>query len=116
MLPKKEHLSRTRDIEEALKQKQYVFRSPLLSLTARDNNLCNSRLAVGASKKLGSAVKRNRVRRLIFEAFSRLKGGISKQIDVVIYPRQLAAEAGLEEFTGELRKAFLRHRICDKHV
>lgn len=111
MLPKKERLSKTRDIEEALKQRQYVFKGPLLYLIARDNHLRYSRLAVAASRKLGPAVRRNRLRRLVSEALSCIKNRMEKQVDMVVYPGQLVAAAGLGEIAAELRKAFIRHGI-----
>lgn len=47
-----------------------------------------TRLGISVSKKIGSAVIRNRIRRLIKEAFRRNEAEISRGYDIVIIARQ----------------------------
>lgn len=48
------------------------------------NNRCKyTRLGISASKKVGCAVKRNRVRRIVKEAFSQINLGLKNDIVVV---------------------------------
>ncbi len=63
------------------------------------------RLGLSVSKKVGTAVKRNRVRRRLKEIFrsstARLPGGL----DFVISARPAAAEASFEELNEEFLRS-----------
>ncbi len=58
------------------------------------NGLEISRLGVSVRKKFGNSVKRNRVKRLIKEAFRLNKDNVVKGYDIIIIPRFSAAEVG----------------------
>ena len=60
------------------------------------------------SKKVGGAVLRNRVRRLLREACRALLAGVPSGVDVVIVARAAAAEASLEKLMAEMRSLFQR--------
>ena len=59
-------------------------------------------------KKLGGAVHRNRVRRLLREACRTLVAAVPMGVDVVIVGRPAAAEASLAELTAGMRSLFER--------
>jgi ribonuclease P protein component len=59
-------------------------------------------------KKLGRAVHRNRVRRLLREACRALVPHVPRGVNVVIVGRPAAAEASLEELTAGMRTLFQR--------
>lgn len=61
-----------------------------------------ARFGITASKKLGNAVLRNRIRRRTRELLRRLPGLASCRADFVINPRPAVAEASLEELAREL--------------
>lgn len=112
MLPKRERLANEREIKEVVREKQYESKGPLLSLAARDNSMSFSRLAVVVPKRLGSAPRRNRMRRIIFEVFGKLTPDFRKNIDMVIYPRTPVLTKGFAELIFELKVCLNDLKIC----
>jgi ribonuclease P protein component len=77
---------------------------------ARDPGAGQSEPRVGltVSRKVGGAVERNRVKRLLREAAARVTPGLSNDVDLVIVARPGLAEAlegeKLDWLEGELRE------------
>jgi ribonuclease P protein component len=114
LLPKRERLSRSSDIRETVRRKQYSNQTPLLYFAARDNSLSNSRLAVVTPRKLGKAVARNRLRRVFAAVYEKIKENILGNVDLVIFPRPPALRADFAKIVADLNLALLRARIV-KH-
>ena len=74
-----------------------------LVLYYRKNHLGINRLGLTASKKVGKAVVRNRVRRLIKENFRLLENRIPLSYDIVIVARVKAAGSDYQKIGGCLR-------------
>jgi ribonuclease P protein component len=62
-----------------------------------------TRLGLVVSRKVGNAVRRNRVKRLIREAFRHCHAWRLPNIDLVVIPRQLPARLGMEQVLTEFR-------------
>jgi len=107
LLPKRQRIRRGIEIKQILKQKQIHFSSPLLSLSAIENSLAEPRLVVVCSKKIGSAVVRNRVRRVVTAAFASIWHNIGKKVDMVIVPRSI--NASLADYAGEILRVNARY-------
>lgn len=73
------------------------FRGRHFSLVFRKNELGFSRLAVVASRKVGPAIVRNRVKRRLRELFRRNKGLLAEPIDLIVIARPEAGDASWAE-------------------
>jgi len=62
------------------------------------------RLGVTVPKKVGGAVVRNRVKRLVREAFRQERGGLPDGCRIVVNARHSAARLTLAEAMGAFRK------------
>ena len=62
------------------------------------------RLGLTVSRKVGGAVQRNRVKRLVREAFRRTKSLFPRGVDVVFVAKKQATDATFEQVSGEIEK------------
>ena len=90
------------------------FRGRLFTLVFLRNELGHARLAVVASRKVGSAVVRNRVKRRFRELFRREKGLLKEPLDLIVIARPESGQAAW----GELRDAYISAltTICRKRI
>ncbi|HPW18634.1 MAG TPA: ribonuclease P protein component [Candidatus Aminicenantes bacterium] len=79
------------------------FRGRFFTLVFLRNGLDHARLAVVASRKVGGAVVRNRVKRRFRELFRREKGLLREPLDLIVIARPESGEAPWPE----LRDAYL---------
>jgi ribonuclease P protein component len=72
------------------------------------NELNYNRLGFSISKKIGKAVIRNRIKRLLREALGRLLHGVPLNYDFVIIAKKPSVEAGLDEFVRDIKKTLIK--------
>jgi ribonuclease P protein component len=98
--PATDRLRSSRDIAAVLRgRRQRAGRLAVVYVLEADHD-GPARLAVVASRKVGSAVARNRAKRLLREAASRIAWAPGH--DVVLVARQAAATAGMHDVLAEV--------------
>jgi ribonuclease P protein component len=83
----------------------------LLVLRALQNGLPHSRFGFVVGKRIGKAVVRNRVKRLMREAMRARAAEVPRGLDVVLIARAPIATASFQEVGGAL--ASLLPRLCE---
>jgi len=103
----RERLTRASDFRRAFRQGLRLD-GPLFLLIARENEVGYSRLGLAVGRKVGSAVARNRAKRLLREAFRNNKPPGPRTVDLVFIPKPEIGRCGLGEVERELRDRLRR--------
>ncbi|MBQ7014640.1 MAG: ribonuclease P protein component [Clostridia bacterium] len=72
----------------------------------RSNNLKINRLGLTSTKKIGCAVKRNRARRVIREAYRLLEDRLGTGYDIIIVARTKATSVPMFVVKNDMEKSF----------
>jgi ribonuclease P protein component len=116
--PARGRLSRSSEFERVYRHGRSTANRHLVLYTFPNPSARGTRLGLSVSRKVGGAVERNRVKRLLREAFDRAEDQFAPGQDVVVVARPDASElaeqhglAGMEASLSELiRKVNLRGR------
>jgi ribonuclease P protein component len=84
--PKSHHLRLPREFEAVYAARVRESRGPLTAY-ALPNDLGHPRLGLSVSRKVGTAVRRNRIRRLLREAFRLMQHDLPRGYDLVLVLR-----------------------------
>ncbi len=102
-----EHLRTQRDIKAVMKTGRRQ-RGDCVTLLALRNSLPHSRMAVVAARSVGNAVRRNRAKRLIREAYRMNKGLLATPCDVVFIASPRCADLKCSAVATELQRLLVR--------
>lgn len=101
-------------------KKRYEFRQVQLNgrrihtdhflIVVQPNASPTTRLGITVTKKVGSAVQRNRIKRVVREVFRRNRGLFPPNHDVVLIAKRGAGDTDYESLLNELRGAARRLR------
>ncbi|MEM9728975.1 MAG: ribonuclease P protein component [Myxococcota bacterium] len=82
--------------------------TPHFLIVVQPNTLANTRLGITVTKKVGNAVERNRVKRVVREVFRRNRPLFPESHDVVFIAKKGAPEVGYQRLVDEVRGAARR--------
>lgn len=109
-LPKECRLAKRREYLRVYESGRKLF-SRYVVLFYSPNELQRSRLGITATKKLGKAVARNRVKRWTREVYRRQRESLgldSRQLDLVVNVKPNAADATFADYEQELVRVLRR--------
>ena len=90
-------LSRSAEFERVYRQGRSIANRHLVLYTFPNESSSRPRLGLSVSRKVGGAVQRNRVKRLLREAFARAEADLLAGQDVVVVARPPAGELAEQE-------------------
>jgi ribonuclease P protein component len=90
-------LSRSAEFERVYRQGRSIANRHLVLYTFPNASTERPRLGLSVSRKVGGAVQRNKVKRLLREAFAQAEGNLKGDQDVVVVARPAAGELAERE-------------------
>ena len=102
-----ERLKKRGEFDAAFEQGRR-FRGRLVTLVATPNGLAHGRVGVIASRRVGGAVRRNRAKRLMREAFRLNKHLLAAPLDLVMIAAPRLPDTSRAELEVEVQRLFER--------
>jgi ribonuclease P protein component len=95
--PARGRLSRSAEFERVYRQGRSIANRHLVLYTFPNTSAQRPRLGLSVSRKVGGAVQRNKVKRLLREAFAQVEGDLKPDQDMVVVARPASAELAERE-------------------
>ncbi|OGO76791.1 MAG: ribonuclease P protein component [Clostridiales bacterium GWB2_37_7] len=101
------------EFKKVYSEGRYYVEKYLVMYSIKNSSDYN-KVGFSVSKKVGKAVIRNRVKRLMKENFRMLESDAKKGFDIIFTARPVSAEADFEAFKKCMESALIRGRILKK--
>lgn len=113
MINKLPVLTKNKEFQRVYNKGKYSA-SALLVVYVLPNRFNVTRIGITTSKKVGNAVKRNRIRRLIKENLRILSDRVISGIDLVVVARKAEEDLSLDIIGKELRYLLNKQDVLDR--
>ena len=110
-LPKTERLRKRAQFLTLSKQGKKVYTDCFIAIV-HDSTAQNNRLGITVSKKVGNAVRRNRIKRLVREYFRTSRTNISGPKDINIIARKGLTSLSNKQILEKLDKLFAKIELA----
>jgi len=105
-------LTRSEDFKRVRRSgKSYAHPLVVLIVQAHDQPRARSRVGIAAGRTVGTAVRRNRAKRLLREAMRNLLPDTASDVDILLIARPALASAALEEARAALQNLLQRANL-----
>ena len=108
-----ERIKRYSEVKQVFTKGEKVG-SGLFKFYFKPNNLGFSRIGLSLSRKVGNAVKRNRIKRLTREIFRKQKKRFKKGYDILVVGRETITEISLTQMETIFSEALSKSRIVSE--
>jgi ribonuclease P protein component len=108
--PPRQRIRTRREFDAIFVRKQRAFEGPL-GMYAAENSLPYCRMGIVMSRRVGTAVRRNRIKRMLRESFRLCQHSLPPGFDLLVVPRPhepLSLEDYKTLFTALARKVITR--------
>ncbi len=111
-------LKRRNDFKKVYTNGKSIANRTLVLYLRSNSDVDEYRFGISVSKKIGKAVVRNRVKRLIKEAIRSIirKYSIKKNIDVVIIARKPVIDLEFAQVESSVEHLFRKMKLIDKKI
>ncbi|MTH54166.1 ribonuclease P protein component [Bacillus mangrovi] len=113
-MKKRNRIKRNEDFQQVFKKGRSIANRQFVLYTLHRDEEKEFRLGLSVSKKIGNAVTRNRVKRLVKQIFLEEKDFLSKGKDYIVIARKPAAEMSYEEVRSSLFHLFNKAKLVKK--
>ncbi|HOJ12901.1 MAG TPA: ribonuclease P protein component [Deltaproteobacteria bacterium] len=103
--PSRERLRKRAEFKRVEQYKTARINTRHLVIVAAPNDLEHTRIGITASRKIGGAVSRNRVKRLLREVYRRNKPSFPRGHDVVLIAKNDMSDITYHDLAGEVTAA-----------
>lgn len=111
MLKSKNRLRDSEDFQRAIEQGKSVANRQVVIYFLPNEEQDDIRVGISVSKKLGKAVVRNRVKRLLRESIRSFLPFIHRKGDLIIIARQPLAEMNFDEVSASLSHCLKKAKL-----
>lgn len=113
-MKKENRLKKNEEFQQVFKRGKSVANRQFVVYYLKKEQQTNIRVGISVSKKLGNAVVRNKIKRLVREAIREIIPNLNQSCDLVIIARKPTVEMSLDEIKKSLKHVLKLSRVMKR--